>query len=177
MNIIIALFKNTMSTVPIENTIKLFTNYIIGMQMNERYDEDCHLHSVVHKLWMYGNNTPDDAKITAMCIEKLIQSGMYKYSSKEEIQGALLTTSIFKGYQETMRVLLKHGADINWKYPYDGRTVIYHAIGEKDYEMVKFMISKGADLNVRCDKGISPLDYAKEIDSNEKIIELIQMVL
>ncbi len=59
--------------------------------------------------------------------------------------------------QEIVKLLVKHGAEINAK-GYYGRTALHYAAIHGDIEMASFLLENGADLNLRGDVfGFSPL--------------------
>ena len=46
-----------------------------------------------------------------------------------------------------MRILLKHGANVN-RQNADGISALEDAAGKGNYEMVKLLLDKGADINM-----------------------------
>lgn len=72
---------------------------------------------------------------------------------------------------DTVIFLVKHGVDVNQQDTVYGWTALHWAIYQarkikyelfrNQYNIVKFLINSGADINIRDIKGYTPLDYAK----------------
>ncbi|KAJ5888314.1 hypothetical protein N7495_008355 [Penicillium taxi] len=60
---------------------------------------------------------------------------------------------------DTMRLLLKYGADINATAD-NGYTTLHFAIAEFQEDAVRLLLEKGADVNARTDTGYTPLHIA-----------------
>ncbi|GGK26873.1 hypothetical protein GCM10007962_21430 [Yeosuana aromativorans] len=67
--------------------------------------------------------------------------------------------SIAKGDFETVKKLLDLGADVNQKS--NGMTPVMYAAKYNRTEILKLLISKGANLKAKSDKGMTAADYAK----------------
>jgi ankyrin repeat protein len=70
----------------------------------------------------------------------------------------LLGLAASEGSADMVRLLLKHGADIDALA--DGRTALLAAIGARDVPMVELLLSAGADPNVGDGRGETPLSFA-----------------
>ena len=73
-------------------------------------------------------------------------------------------------------LLIKHShlEDINHQTS-DGKTVIIHTFEHKLYDIVNYLIYRGADLTIRCAKGLNIFDYAKKYDLEKDIRRLANM--
>mgnify|MGYP003664781850 CR=1 FL=1 len=67
--------------------------------------------------------------------------------------------SIAKGDIETVKKLIELGTDMNQKS--NGMTPIMYAAKFNRTDILKLLISKGAKLKLKSDKGKTALDYAK----------------
>lgn len=67
---------------------------------------------------------------------------------------------------QTINALLSSGADVNIPGQF-GRTAVMSALFQGDADLVRRLISKGADLSAKDDKGKTALDYAEERDERE----------
>jgi hypothetical protein len=72
--------------------------------------------------------------------------------------GVLLGLAASDGSTDMVRLLLKHGADIDALG--DGRTALLAAIGALDIPMVELLLAEGADPNIGDDRGETPLSFA-----------------
>lgn len=90
---------------------------------------------------------------------------------------------------EIANLLIKAGANINLltgETPYSKyssrscRTTLAVAVEGYDVEMVKLLLERGADVNLTCKDGYTPLNYAREISSyvaakeKKEIIEILE---
>jgi ankyrin repeat protein len=71
---------------------------------------------------------------------------------------------------EIAKLLLEQEASIDLKDPY-GNTPLWRATfdAKGDYELVKILISHGADPHLKNNSGRSPLDFASQIKDDELI--------
>lgn len=67
--------------------------------------------------------------------------------------------SIAKGDIETVKKLIKRGEDINEKS--NGMTPVMYAAKFNRTDILKLLISQGADLKAKSDKGMTALKYAE----------------
>ncbi|ORX46861.1 ankyrin [Piromyces finnis] len=65
-----------------------------------------------------------------------------------------------------VETLLKYGIHINHQ-DNEGNTALHYAVEIGAYTIVKQLVDKNADINLKNKKGISPLDYAFEIDKGK----------
>lgn len=64
-----------------------------------------------------------------------------------EVAAGALWYATMAGGEETVQVLLDKGVDVNTQTPYNKLTPLHIAVQGNDTKMVKFLISKGADVN------------------------------
>jgi len=72
--------------------------------------------------------------------------------------GVLLGLAASDGSTDMVRLLLKHGADIDALG--DGRTALLAAVGALDEPMVELLLAEGADPNIGDGRGETPLSFA-----------------
>ena len=97
-------------------------------------------------------------------LERKIAAGA-NINSKNSREPVLFTAIDCKN-KEVIELLLDSGVDINEPSALDKYPLSAAISSDDDVEMVKFLISKGAKVNVENKQGITPLDYA--IDKNAK---------
>ncbi|WP_435134045.1 ankyrin repeat domain-containing protein [Formosa sp. A9] len=83
--------------------------------------------------------------------------------TKSEVN--LFCTSIAKGDIEIVKKLIDMGEDVNQKS--NGLTPAMYAAKYNRVEILQLLISNGADLKKKCNKGYSILDYAEATNANE----------
>lgn len=120
-------------------------------------------------------------------IKKLIPktelNGDYKTEYCEKIEGdsyydciSPLQTACIYGDYETVKLLIKNGADANNIDKYIGTPpLILAAQGGADDKIaiIKYLIKNGANKNIKDRSGKTALDYAKE-SNNKNLIKLLQ---
>ena len=72
---------------------------------------------------------------------------------------------------EVMAYLIEHGADVNHQDGHNN-TVLMHVVGKGKPDFVKCLVDHGADPTIKCDKGASPLIFAK-VRKKQEIIDLL----
>ncbi|XP_043224289.1 ankyrin repeat and SAM domain-containing protein 6-like [Amphibalanus amphitrite] len=87
--------------------------------------------------------------------------------------GAPLTLAALAGDTPMAALLLRHGAVVDQPEPTTGWTPLMHAVFHNHPEMVKLLLSSGADANVRDHKGCTAFDLASLVDSSPDMIRLL----
>lgn len=110
-------------------------------------------------------------------VKKLIEKGAF--IDAQDSYGRTALMYLIEHYKPKQRLeianlLIKAGADVNLltsqtpysKYSgYSCRTALAVAVESYDVEMVKLLLERGADINLTCKDGFTPLNYAREISS------------
>lgn len=68
---------------------------------------------------------------------------------------------------------LRHGGDPNTNTGYIGETIIFDAISFGTNDRLSDLISSGADVNHRDDKGDTPANYAANINNYDMVLQLL----
>jgi ankyrin repeat protein len=76
------------------------------------------------------------------------------------------------GCAKVMRLLSKHGADID-TVDESGYTVLINAVVNDKPDLVRLMIELGADMDIKAKDGLSALDWAQELGFAD-IAELLE---
>ena len=90
---------------------------------------------------------------------KSLNSVENNYTTVSVFKVSPFCVSIAKGDFETVKKLVDLGVDINQKS--NGMTPVMFAAKYNRTEILKFLISKGANLKVKSDKGMTAEEYAK----------------
>ncbi|KAJ5076380.1 ankyrin repeat ph and sec7 domain containing protein secg-related [Anaeramoeba ignava] len=82
---------------------------------------------------------------------------------------------------ENIKLLVENGSDIN-KISTQNETVLHYVCryqqNENSLEIIKYLISKGVDLNVQTKENYeTPLNYACQYQQNEKSLEIIKYLV
>ena len=119
-------------------------------------------------------------------IESLLALGLdpnYQFDGLLVEGWTLLRVATDIGEKNIIKLLLKNGADINkgdW-------TALHHAVdmaidgtlqaggppGDEPTDMILFLLNNGANINIKDNKGETPIDIAKSYQSN-KIVNLLE---
>jgi len=79
----------------------------------------------------------------------------------------------FWGRTDVMRLLVKHGLDLNARGLYNGYTPLHDAVSGNHLETARVLIEAEAKTNIQGHDGKTPLDIAKE-NGNQDIVRLLQ---
>ena len=112
------------------------------------------------------------AKGNVNAIERLSVSG----DDVNEMDDVGITPLIYavKGNQkEALLALIKSGANINIGDLEFGNTPLSHAILQGNTKLIRILVDKGADVDIRNKDGLSAVDLVKNIH-NDDIIRLVQ---
>jgi ankyrin repeat protein len=97
--------------------------------------------------------------------------------AKNHFGNTPLQVGLLTGQGEVARVLLAHGADVNFKQS-EGVTALHEAAQLGDVGVVRMLLDAGADPNAKTGKlddgrdGVSPLDLARKAKNDEVIVLL-----
>jgi len=82
--------------------------------------------------------------------------------------------SIVKGDFETVKKLIDLGSDVNEKW--NGLTPVMYAAKFNRTEILKLLITKGANLKTKCSKGYTAIEYA-ELSNAQAAKDIIEIEL
>jgi len=74
---------------------------------------------------------------------------------------AMLQPNVF-----AVKLLLDHGFDPNAKATRNGYTPLHFAVAANNVAAARLLLQYGADKRIRCIKGMTPLDLAKQSDKS-----------
>jgi ankyrin repeat protein len=112
-------------------------------------------------------------------IEYLISLGVSIDGRNEEGRTPLILAALFSliefgnflgNRKHVLECLISHGANVNASAKNDGFSLLHFAAHKGDIEFAQFLVSNGADVNIRTNiKGtnFTPLDFAVECDKTE----------
>ena len=130
---------------------------------------------ILHYAVQFGNSS--------IVSELLNSNWINEINEFDDVSFTPLIWAARNNHKETVKLLLEAGANING---YDsariGNTVLREVVGESDTELVKLLLSYGADPSIRGWMQMNALDKAMERYKNsstaesEKIIQMLQQV-
>ncbi|HSD07711.1 ankyrin repeat domain-containing protein [Flavobacterium sp.] len=82
-----------------------------------------------------------------------------------------LGTAILKGDLETVKKFVEYGADVNEKS--NGMTLLMIAARYNKTEIIKFLLSKGANVSEKDENGFTALKHA-ELSNAQEAIQLLK---
>ena len=83
----------------------------------------------------------------ALGVVTLLKAG----ADPNALDGRPLHRASYRGHQEIVKILLDHGAHINWQQENKKTHALYEAACKGHEETVKLLIDNGADVNTKCD--------------------------
>ncbi|WP_034041285.1 ankyrin repeat domain-containing protein [Wocania ichthyoenteri] len=98
---------------------------------------------------------------------KSINESAKGYSVESVVQVNPFCVSIAKGDIETVKKLIDLGQDVNKKS--NGMTPAMYAAKFNRTDILKLLISKGAKLKIKSDKGLTAMKYAKQSNAKEAL--------
>ena len=78
-----------------------------------------------------------------------------------EVRDTAIFMVVVGGYQESISLLMKYGADVNWRDA-SGNTPIHKAIFRNSYQMALLLYHSGADPKIKNKMDLSSLDTLKK---------------
>ena len=90
-------------------------------------------------------------------------------------RGELLTLAAYYGFEDCVEVLLRHGAPVNAQ-SVSGQTPLMRAVGSRSLPTVSLLLASGADRSLRTQSGLTALDIAVALGSDEDIINALKEV-
>jgi len=101
---------------------------------------------------------------------------LLKAKAKPELGGVALTPMMFAafgGNADMIRLLVKHGADVNYAMKDSGQSALTSAITAGKPEIVELLISLKANVNQKTPDGDTPLKMARNGDQEDVVQMLI----
>jgi uncharacterized protein len=107
-------------------------------------------------------------------VRLLLEHGAHahQYSHNPQHNQALHAAIALGNSDETIRLLLDAGADVNAAQA-GGFTPLHQAAAAGKAELIKLLLSRGARADARCDQGKLPIDYAHE-RGHTNVIEALE---
>ncbi len=101
-------------------------------------------------------------------------SGCKSVSDEEALKSYVINRD-FRGARNVMKRMIASGADVNTTRTIEGIAPLHVAVVTDDIEFAKFLILKGADVNIKADNGFTPLNFAAAsgYDYSTKMIKLL----
>ncbi|MCE1248438.1 MAG: ankyrin repeat domain-containing protein [Firmicutes bacterium] len=75
---------------------------------------------------------------------------------------------------EKAKALLDHNADINMRSEHHQFTPIFYAIMYSQKNLVQFCIDNGADLTIKMNMDMNPVEYARKYGRSKEILKLLE---
>lgn len=79
--------------------------------------------------------------------------------------------------RDCVDLLLAKGADINLRFPSDGRTALHEACYQRDRDMIELLIRRGADITVENYYGRTALLLLDTEDNNESSVSCAKQII
>ena len=78
---------------------------------------------------------------------------------------------------DAVKLLIKHGADVNYGGNPQWTSPIYCCLNSKNIELIELLIENGADVNINSKHGYSPLVHFTRGFPNENFLEIIKLLI
>jgi ankyrin repeat protein len=103
---------------------------------------------------------------------KLLLEGMAQGEHSRVQLDRSLAQAVLSHRGKAVELLLQHGANANARY-FRGRSLLFHAVTLQDKEIVRMLLSHGADPTIADDSDITPLQFAFESWEEHAIVKLL----
>ncbi|MBN2594634.1 MAG: ankyrin repeat domain-containing protein [Sedimentisphaerales bacterium] len=111
--------------------------------------------------------------ITSIAILLLLTSFTFNNAFAQRPTKKSLNRAVVDGDIDQVKSEISAGADVNTKDGRTGWTLLYIAINKKHTEIAQFLIEKGADVNIRDNRGRTPVHLAVETGQKDIVEALI----
>ena len=155
------------------------TDFEIPFEIQYKDENSLYYAPEDHFEWLIANNAQpiDDSYAEAVewhnyeLLKKMLSTSDNKQSYDDALEAA-----IERGEKEALSILIDHGVDVNQKIKDSvGRTttLLHLAAASPSENIVKYLLSQGADPTVKDEDGMLPIDYAKEYElvENEELLK------
>lgn len=105
-----------------------------------------------------------------VAVEALLQRGADPNKESYNVLSWVADT----GDVKLVRLLIDHGANINRKDEYDGKTALMAAVEGGSAEAVRLLVDRGADINIKNTDGLTAQNMAKNLKDRAEIIQLLK---
>jgi ankyrin repeat protein len=78
-----------------------------------------------------------------------------------------LRAAVINGNKETIKYLLKKGADINYQTKKGGYTALMQACWSSTDDVIEFLLKNGADINIKSKFNRTAAEYATRLNKPE----------
>ncbi|KAM5253011.1 ankyrin repeat and SOCS box protein 3 isoform 6-T11 [Hipposideros larvatus] len=95
------------------------------------------------------------------------------YHNSIECLRMLIQTAVENGQIDVLRLLLRHGANVNGSHSMCGWNALHQATFQENAEIIKLLLKKGANKECQDDFGITPLFVAAQYGKLESLSILI----
>lgn len=106
-------------------------------------------------------------------LERLLKSGTVSINEKTRGGYTALHIAVFHRHEESVRILLQYGADVN-TYNYGQQsTPLVSAINSKDTNIILMLLEHGCDVNAYAHQDYIPLQLAVRYNNSFNIEQLL----
>ncbi|HWU83059.1 MAG TPA: ankyrin repeat domain-containing protein [Methylophilaceae bacterium] len=105
-------------------------------------------------------------------VKKFIESGTANVNDTFFAWSPLLSAAS-KNQLGVVKVLVEHGANLNYQHPVTKMTPLAHAAYEGNNDIVKYLLEKGADPNIKMRGGVSLVRAARD-EGHVETVKLLE---
>ena len=92
--------------------------------------------------------------------------------SFDETGWTALQSAAVKNHTDVIYELLQRGADVNKRNRYDGGTALHYSAMNNRTDAIQLLLENGASTTIKDMKGRTPIDLAREENSQEAVLLL-----
>lgn len=141
----------------------------MGDYFDSSSTEDEDIISNPHQIQLFRATNDGDI----VTVRRLLEDGNVDIHVKNLYGWSALRTAFEDGHLEIAKLLMEHEANVNIQDDEDGDTPLHWACGSGSLEKVRFLVDKGAHINIQNHTGKTPLHQCSGFDDMDVIRLLV----
>lgn len=110
----------------------------------------------------------------AATVKKMLDGGLVDVKEKA-FAWSWLQVAANKNHLPVVKLFVEAGSEMNYKHPLTKMTAVALATYNNNLEMVEYLISKGADPNIKMRGNVSLVRMARDMGNNEMVDLLMKL--
>jgi ankyrin repeat protein len=109
-------------------------------------------------------------------VKCLLEAGADVSVVDPHMKATALHAAAYAGNTDAAHLLIEYHIDIDKQGPYNGYTALHDAIWQNNIETARTLIEAGANINIKSNRGETPLEFAKSRNHRELVALIEQKI-